>query len=151
MDAHSPSRQAVVLVSIFHFLFSHLPSRANGEEEKADLLVSGGTIVTMDGQRRILRRGHRGKGRCDLALGARAEIESNTPRRKYQRQGRIGTAWIHQWAHARSDDPFSRAARRCDAGLNGCENIFFPRSEERDGRIVRWGTRSAVAEQIRAA
>jgi len=63
----------------------------------------------MDGQRRILEDGAIVvKGDAILALGPRAEIESKIRRAaNYQRQGKIGTAWIHQWAHARSDDPFS--------------------------------------------
>src|SRR6266404_8625189 len=73
----SRSRHAVVLVSIFHFLFSAGLHAQMAKKEKVDLLVSAGTVVTMDGQRRILEDGAIAvRGDAILALGPRAEIES---------------------------------------------------------------------------
>src|SRR5258708_2651706 len=69
--------KAIVLFSIFHFLFSNCLHAQTAKKEKVDLLVSGGTIVTMNGQRRILEDGAIAvKVDAILALGPRAEIES---------------------------------------------------------------------------
>ena len=72
----SNSWQTGVLVSIFHFLFSICLHAQTPKKEKVDLLVSGGSIVTMDAQRRILEDGAIAvKGDAILALGPRAEVE----------------------------------------------------------------------------
>src|SRR5258708_20223040 len=77
---NSYSWPAAVLISIFYFLFSNCLYAQAAKKEKADLLVSGGTIVTMDGQRRILEDGAIAvKGDAVLALGPRAGIQSKFP------------------------------------------------------------------------
>lgn len=46
--------------------------------EKADLLIAGGTVVTMDGQRRVIDDGAVAiRGDSIVAVGSRAEIESS--------------------------------------------------------------------------
>jgi 5-methylthioadenosine/S-adenosylhomocysteine deaminase len=54
-------------------------------QEKADLLVSGGTFVTMDGERRVIEDGAMAvRGDAIVAVGKRAEVES-----RYQTARRI--------------------------------------------------------------
>jgi len=50
---------------------------AQGKHDKVDLLVSGGTVITMDGQRRVIENGAVAiLGDSIVAVGPRAEIES---------------------------------------------------------------------------
>ena len=49
-------RRTVLFILTFQFLFPHsLASQTH--KEKANLLVTGGTVVTMDGSRRIIDDG----------------------------------------------------------------------------------------------
>ena len=47
----------VVLVPIFYFLFSACLHAQNAKKEKVDLLVAGGTVVTMNAERRMIEDG----------------------------------------------------------------------------------------------
>jgi 5-methylthioadenosine/S-adenosylhomocysteine deaminase len=63
---------AIVCVCIGLFL-----SPSTFTSEKADLLITGGTVVTMDGQRRVIDDGAIAiRGDSIVAVGSRAEIES---------------------------------------------------------------------------
>src|SRR5260221_12907416 len=73
----SHSRLAVVLVPIFYFLFSACLHAQNAKKEKVDMLVAGGTVVTMNAERRIIEDGAvAGNGDTIVAVGSRADIEA---------------------------------------------------------------------------
>src|SRR6185312_9112463 len=65
------------IVFVLHFLFLFSPSLSSQTKEKADLIVTGGTVVTMDGARAILDDGAIVlKGDTIIAVGRRAELEA---------------------------------------------------------------------------
>src|SRR6267143_1535415 len=73
----SPSWLVVVVVPIFHFLFFACLHAQNAKKEKADMLVAGGTVVTMNAERRIIEDGAVAvKGDAIVAVGSRANIEA---------------------------------------------------------------------------
>ena len=53
-------RRSVIFILTFQFLFSSFLA-SQTHKEKADLLVTGGTVVTMDGPRTHPRRRRRGR------------------------------------------------------------------------------------------
>src|SRR2546421_12796824 len=70
------SWRAIVLVSILYFLFSSNVHAQNAKKEKIDMLVAGGTVVTMNAERRIIEDGAVAvNGDTIEALGSRASIE----------------------------------------------------------------------------
>src|SRR6266849_194622 len=72
-----PSWLVVVLAPIFYFLFSACFHAQNAKKEKIDMLVAGGTVVTMNAERRIIEDGAvAGKGDAIVAVGSRASIEA---------------------------------------------------------------------------
>src|SRR3989440_9730562 len=71
------SWRAIVLVSILYFLFSSYVHAQNAKKEKIDMLVAGGTIVTMNAERRIIEDGAVAvNGDTIEALGSRASIQA---------------------------------------------------------------------------
>src|SRR5882672_2547250 len=147
----SASWQAVVLVSIFHFLFSICLHAQAAKKEKVDLLVSGGTIVTMDGGRRILEDGAIAvKGDAIVALGPRAEIES-----KYAAPQTIsakGKLVLPGFINGHTHVPMTLfRGLHDDVTLDEWlrKYIFPAEAKNVTEEFVRWGTRLAAAEQIR--
>src|ERR1700687_1081697 len=143
--------QAAVLFSIFHFLFSVCLHAQTPKKEKVDLLVSGGTIVTMDAQRRILEDGAVAvKGDAILALGPRAEIE-----RKYAAPQIIsakGKLVLPGFINGQTHVPMTLfRGLHDDVTLDEWlrKYIFPAEAKNVTEEFVRWGTRLAAAEQIR--
>src|SRR5713226_6077588 len=60
------------------FLFGQAaPAKRHSARERVDLLVAGGTVVTMDAGRRVLEDGAVAvRGDTIVAVGARAELEA---------------------------------------------------------------------------
>src|SRR6266436_5118009 len=147
----SHSWQAVALVSVFHFLFSAGLHAQTAKKEKVDLLVSGGTIVTMDGQRRIVEDGAVVvKGDAILALGPRAEIESKyaAPQTINAKGKLVLPGFINGHTHA----PMTLLrGLKDDVTLEEwlTKSIFPAEAKNVTEEFVRWGTRLAAAEQIR--
>src|ERR1700682_2296077 len=72
-----PSWPAVVLAPIFCFLFSACLHAQNAKKEKVDMLVAGGTVVTMNAERRIIEDGGVAvNGDTIVAVGPRSNIEA---------------------------------------------------------------------------
>jgi 5-methylthioadenosine/S-adenosylhomocysteine deaminase len=124
---------------------------AQTHKEKADLLISGGTIVTMDASRAILENGAVAvKGDTIVAVGARGEIEA-----KYiaaqtidAKGGLILPGFINGHTHV----PMSLfRGLHDDVTLNDWlyKYIFPAEAKNVNEEFVRWGTRLAAAEQIR--
>ena len=141
----------VLLFSVFHLLFSSVLQAQTAKKEKVDLLVSGGTVVTMDGERRILEDGAIAvKGDVILALGPRAEIESKFAASQtiIARGKLVLPGFINGHTHAAMtllrglhDDV------TLDEWLR--KYIFPAEAKNVTEEFVRWGTRLAAAEQIR--
>ncbi|HEY6264300.1 MAG TPA: amidohydrolase [Candidatus Acidoferrum sp.] len=141
----------VLLFSVFHLLFSTVLQAQTAKKEKVDLLVSGGTVVTMDGERRILEDGAIAvKGDVIVALGPRAEIESKfaAPQTINARGKLVLPGFINGHTHAAMtllrglhDDV------TLDEWLR--KYIFPAEAKNVTEEFVRWGTRLAAAEQIR--
>ena len=141
----------VLLFSVFHFLFSSVLPAQTAKKEKVDLLVSGGALVTMDGERRILEDGAIAvKGDVIVALGPRAEIESKfAASQTINARGKLVLpGFINGHTHAAMtllrglhDDV------TLDEWLR--KYIFPAEAKNVTEEFVRWGTRLAAAEQIR--
>src|SRR5467141_3888694 len=148
----SDSRLAVVLVPIFYFLFSACLYAQNAKKEKVDMLVAGGTVVTMNAERRIIEDGAVAvNGDTIVAVESRANIEA-----KYAAAQSINAAgklvlpgFINGHTHA----PMTLLrGLRDDVTLDEWlrKYIFPAEAKNVTEEFVRWGARLAAAEQIRA-
>jgi 5-methylthioadenosine/S-adenosylhomocysteine deaminase len=141
--------RALVLVLAFQFLLpASLLSQAR--KDKADLIVTGGTVVTMDGSRTILEEGAVAvKGDTILAVGPRAELEA-----KYAAQtiDAKGTLVLPGFINGHTHVPMTLfRGLHDDVTLNDWlyKYIFPAEAKNVNQEFVRWGTRLAAAEQIR--
>ncbi len=132
------------------FLAALLPPNVSARE-KADLVVTGGTVVTMDGQRRVIEDGAIAiRGDSIVAVGPRAEIES-----RFEAAQTIGAhgalvmpGLINGHAHA-AMSLFRGLAD--DLALDEwLQKYIFP-AEARNVTpdFVEWGTRLGVLEMLR--
>lgn len=119
---------------------------------KADLIISGGTVVTMDGRRTILEDGAVVViGDRIAAVGPRAELES-----RYQAGRAIdarGTLVLPGFINGHTHVPMTLfRGLRDDVTLDDWLHHYIFPAEARnvDETFVRWGTRLALAEQIRS-
>jgi 5-methylthioadenosine/S-adenosylhomocysteine deaminase len=139
-----------VLLCVFLFLFSLF---LNGQaKQKADLLVSGGIVVTMDGSRAIYDDGAVViAGDTIVAVGPRAEIEA-----KYATQHTIdarNTLVLPGFINGHTHVPMTLfRGIHDDVTLNDWlyKYIFPAEAKNVTEEFVRWGTRLAAAEQIRS-
>ena len=144
-------RQALLLVVS---LFSLLPASpgAQSARDSADLLVSGGTVVTMDGARTIYDDGAVAiRGDLIVAVGKRSEVEG-----KYQAQKTInarGKLILPGFINGHTHVPMALfRGLHDDVTLDEWlrKYIFPAEAKNVNQEFVRWGTRLAAAEQIRA-
>jgi len=118
----------------------------------ADLIVSGGTVVSMDADRRIYADGAVAvKGDAILAVGSRAEIEARYEASQSldAKGGLILPGFINGHTHV----PMTLfRGIHDDVTLNDWlyKYIFPAEAKNVNEEFVRWGTRLAAAEQIRA-
>jgi 5-methylthioadenosine/S-adenosylhomocysteine deaminase len=121
-------------------------------KQEADLIVSGGIVVTMDGARTIIQDGSVAiKGDAIAAVGPRAEIESRyTSAQVIDGRGRLVLpGFINGHTHA----PMTLfRGLHDDVTLQDWlyKYIFPAEAKNVNEEFVRWGTRLAAAEQIRA-
>jgi 5-methylthioadenosine/S-adenosylhomocysteine deaminase len=119
-------------------------------KERADLIVAGGTIVTMDGDKRILEDGAIAvKGDAIAAIGKRAEIEAKyaAPRRIRAEGKLILPGLINGHTHA----PMTLLrGLKDDVTLEEwlTKYIFPAEAKNVTEDFVRWGTRLATLEMI---
>src|SRR5580693_8131066 len=120
---------------------------AQTEKTKADLIVSGGTVVTMGRLRAIVEDGAVViKGDTILEVGSRAELEG-----KYQAAQTIdarGTLVLPGFVNGHTHVPMTLFRGPLDEWLH--KYIFPAEAKNVDQEFVRWGTRLAAAEQIRS-
>ena len=122
------------------------------EKTKADLIVSGGTVVTMDRVRAIVEDGAVViKGDTILEVGSRAELEG-----KYQAAQTIdarGTLVLPGFVNGHTHVPMTLfRGLHDDVTLDEWlhKYIFPAEAKNVNAEFVRWGTRLAAAEQIRS-
>ena len=122
------------------------------QKQPADLIVSGGTVITMDGTRAIYQNGSVAvRGDAILAVGPRAEIEA-----RYQSVQTIdasGHLVLPGFINGHTHVPMTLfRGLHDDVTLNDWlyKYIFPAEAKNVNEQFVRWGTRLAAAEQIRA-
>jgi 5-methylthioadenosine/S-adenosylhomocysteine deaminase len=120
--------------------------------ENVDLIISGGTVVTMDAKRAIYEDGGIAVRRDSIvAVGPRAEIES-----KYSAVQTIngkGKLVLPGFINGHTHVPMTLfRGLHDDVTLNDWlyKYIFPAEAKNVNEEFVRWGTRLAAAEQIRA-
>lgn len=120
-------------------------------KEKADLLITGGTVVTMDGSRTILGDGAVAvRGDTIVAVGSRVELEA-----KYTAAHTIdatGKLVLPGFINGHTHVPMTLfRGLHDDVTLNDWlyKYIFPAEAKNVNEEFVRWGTRLAAAEQIR--
>jgi 5-methylthioadenosine/S-adenosylhomocysteine deaminase len=122
------------------------------EKEAVDLIVSGGIVVTMDSVRAILADGSVAvRGDSILAVGPRAEIDSRY--RAAQVIDARGHLVLPGFINGHTHVPMTLfRGLHDDVTLNDWlyKYIFPAEAKNVNEEFVRWGTRLAAAEQIRA-
>jgi 5-methylthioadenosine/S-adenosylhomocysteine deaminase len=142
--------QTQLLVFSIQFLVAALLS-AQTTQQKADLLIAGGTVVTMDASRAILEDGAI-VVRSDtiVAVGPSAELEA-----KYAATQTIdakGKLVLPGFINGHTHVPMTLfRGLHDDVTLNDWlyKYIFPAEAKNVNEEFVRWGTRLAAAEQIR--
>ena len=122
------------------------------QKQNADLIVSGGIVVTMDGARTIYQDGSVAVRRDSIvAVGARADVEA-----RYQSSQVIdagGRIVLPGFINGHTHVPMTLfRGLHDDVTLNDWlyKYIFPAEAKNVNEEFVRWGTRLAAAEQIRA-
>lgn len=131
----------------------NIPSAwSQSPKEKVDLLVTGGTVVTMNEGRTILDDGALAiKGDSIVAVGARTEIEG-----KYSAPDTLnasGKLVLPGFINGHTHVPMTLfRGLHDDVTLDDWlrKYIFPAEAKNVTEEFVRWGTRLAAAEQIRA-
>ncbi len=143
-------RRTLTLVLPLHFLVL-MPLSAWAQKVQADLLVTGGTVVTMDAARTILDDGALAvKGDTIVEVGSRSQLES-----KYAAAHTLdarGQLILPGFVNGHTHVPMTLfRGLHDDVTLNDWlyKYIFPAEARNVNEEFVRWGTRLALAEQIR--
>ena len=128
--------------------FAGLPAAA---KEKADLILAGGTVITMDAEKRVIEDGAVAvRGDSIVAVGTRAEIESqfDAARTIDARGALVLPGLINGHAHAAMS--LFRGIADDLALSDWLQKYIFP-AEARNvtADFVTWGTRLGVLEMLR--
>jgi 5-methylthioadenosine/S-adenosylhomocysteine deaminase len=142
--------RSLLLVAAFQLL---IPASllSQPKEERADLIVSGGTVVTMDGARAVYDDGAVAvKDDTIVAVGPRSELEATyLATQTIDAKGKLVLpGFINGHTHV----PMTLfRGLHDDVTLNDWlyKYIFPAEKKNVDEQFVRWGTRLAAAEQIR--
>jgi 5-methylthioadenosine/S-adenosylhomocysteine deaminase len=144
-------RQILLPVAVCQFLLIG-SVLSQSTKQKIELMVTGGTLVTMDGGRTIYGDGAVAvKGDLIVAVGPRTEIEN-----KYAAQQTIdaaGTLVLPGFINGHTHVPMTLLrGLHDDVTLNDWlyKYIFPAEAKNVTEEFVRWGTRLAAAEQIRS-
>ena len=128
------------------------PASGQTGQEKVDLIVSGGTIVSMDGKRTIYGDGSIAiRGDSIVAVGPQAEVEAKYKgAQTLEARGRLVLpGFINGHTHV----PMTLfRGLHDDVTLNDWlyKYIFPAEAKNVNEEFVRWGTKLAAAEQIRS-
>jgi 5-methylthioadenosine/S-adenosylhomocysteine deaminase len=149
-DRHRRNRWFNLLLPAVVLLSAYLPARE--APEQADLMITNGIVVSMDGTRSIYNDGAVVvKGDVIAAVGVRGELEAKYHVRQSMdaKGGLILPGFINGHTHA----PMTLfRGLHDDATLNDWlfKYIFPAEAKNVNEEFVRWGTRLAAAEQIRS-
>src|SRR5437763_9873778 len=142
-------RQLVLLFLSLQFLS---PVALLSQAKDADLIITGGTVVTMDSSRAIYDDGALAvRGDSIVAVGPRAEIEARY--RAAQVIDARGHLVLPGFINGHTHVPMTLFPElHDDVTLNDLlyKYIFPAEAKNVNEDFVRWGTRLAAAEQIRA-
>ena len=142
---------AVVLVPVLYFVFPACLQAQNTKKEKADLLVAGGTVVTMNAERRIIEDGAvAAVGDTIVAIGPRANIEAKYAAAQTINAG--GKLVLPGFINGHTHVPMTLLrGLHDDVTLDEWlrKYIFPAEAKNVTEEFVRWGSRLAAAEQIR--
>src|SRR6202165_4448533 len=145
------SWSVVLLVLVFYFVFSTCLHAQNAKKEKVDMVVAGGTVVSMNAERRIIEDGAVAiNGDAIMSVGARAEIERNYAAPQTINAG--GKLVLPGFINGHTHVPMTLLrGLRDDVTLDEWlrKYIFPAEAKNVTEEFVRWGTRLAAAEQIR--
>jgi 5-methylthioadenosine/S-adenosylhomocysteine deaminase len=144
--------RSLPVVFVFHFLFLDPTSLLSQTKEKADLMVIGGIVVTMDVARGIYQDGAVVvKGDTIVAVGPRSELELKyLPAQIIGAKSKLVLPGLIN-GHTHVPMTLFRGLHD-DVTLNDWlyKYIFPAEAKNVNEEFVRWGTRLAAAEQIRA-
>jgi len=149
MNRRKTARGALILIAAVVMLISVAIAQ---EKQSVDLIVSGGIVVTMDSARAIHQDGSVAvRGDSIVAVGPRAEIEARyqSPQVIDARGHLVLPGFINGHTHV----PMTLfRGLHDDVTLNDWlyKYIFPAEAKNVNEAFVRWGTRLAAAEQIRA-
>jgi 5-methylthioadenosine/S-adenosylhomocysteine deaminase len=149
MNRTKAAQRALILIAVVVMLVSIAFAQ---EKQSVDLIVSGGTVVTMDSARAIYQDGSVAvRGDSIVAVGPRAEIEARyqSPQVIDARGHLVLPGFINGHTHV----PMTLfRGLHDDVTLNDWlyKYIFPAEAKNVNEEFVRWGTRLAAAEQIRA-
>ncbi len=149
MNRTNTKRGALILIAAVVMVISVAKAQ---EKQNVDLIVSGGIVVTMDSARAIYQDGSVAiRGDSIVAVGPRAEIEGRyqSPQVIDARGHLVLPGFINGHTHV----PMTLfRGLHDDVTLNDWlyKYIFPAEAKNVNEEFVRWGTRLAAAEQIRA-
>jgi 5-methylthioadenosine/S-adenosylhomocysteine deaminase len=118
--------------------------------ERVDILITGGTVVTMAGPN-IEKGSVAIKGGAIVAVGASSEIDRKYTARTVIRAG--GHAVVPGFVNAHTHAPMTLFRGIADDRelMDWLTNFIFPAEAKNvDREFVKWGTRLAAAEMIRS-
>lgn len=140
-----------VVVGIVAFAGLGSTASAQKKKEKVDLVILGGTMVTMDGERRIIENGAIAvKGDTIVAMGPRGKIEAAFEgEQTIQAKGKLVLpGFVNGHTHAAMT--LFRGLRDDVTLDEWLKNYIFPAEAKNvTEEFVRWGTRLGAAEMIR--
>src|SRR6267378_3654886 len=138
-----------VLFPIFYFLLSAYSHEQ--KKEKVDMLVAGGTVVTMNAERRIIEDGAVAvNGDAIVAVGSRANMEAKYVAAQSINAG--GKLVLPGFINGHTHMPMTLLrGLRDDVTLDEWlrKYIFPAEAKNVTEEFVRWGARLAAAEEIR--
>jgi 5-methylthioadenosine/S-adenosylhomocysteine deaminase len=146
----------VFLICIFYFLLSmRLQAQAEKQATGFDLLIRNGTIVTMDGDRRIIEDGVIGvRGDAITFVGTQSDLVLQFPKGVLAKQtlDAKGKLVLPGFINGHTHVPMTLfRGLHDDVTLDDWlrKYIFPAEAKNVTEEFVRWGTRLAAAEQIR--
>src|SRR5437879_3241633 len=150
MEPRMATKNIVSLFYTFHVCFSFLLYGQTAKEH-ADAIITGGMVVTMDGQHHIYDDGAVAvTGDAIVAVGPRADLEA-----RYESRQTIdakNTLVLPGFINGHTHVPMTLfRGLHDDVTLNDWLYKYIFPAEKRNvnEEFVRWGTRLAAAEQIR--
>ena len=142
---------ALFSIALIALLCSVSSIYAQAKKEKADLIVTGGAVVTMNAERRIIEDGAVAvKGDAIVAVGPRAAVEARySGAQTVDAKGKLVLPGLIN-GHTHVPMALLRGLKD-DVTLEEwlTKAIFPAEAKNVNEEFVRWGTRLAAAEQIR--